>query len=158
MLLVVVLGPLPSQAAEDHTAPAASATPGEYVPGANALEGRILAPCCWNQTLDIHGSEVSNQLRREIRTRLKAGESADTIEADIVSRYGEKIRAVPPSSPLASFATWLMVALGAAGVGAVFMVRRWRAAASEEKRVEPPAGADADEWDARLDDELERAE
>ncbi len=24
-----------------------------YVPGASALEGRIMAPCCWVQTIDI---------------------------------------------------------------------------------------------------------
>src|SRR5829696_1651838 len=71
-----------------------------FVPGANRLEGRIRAPCCWNQTLDIHGSEISNSLKREIRRRLRAGETPDAIEASIVQRYGEKVLAVPPNSPL----------------------------------------------------------
>ena len=44
-----------------------------YVEGASRLEGRIMAPCCWTQTIDIHGSEPAYELRREIRKRLKAG-------------------------------------------------------------------------------------
>src|SRR5689334_3223104 len=64
-----------------------------YVPGASALEGRIIAPCCWTQTIDIHGSELSNDLRREIRKRLRAGEGADAIEASLVARFGPKILA-----------------------------------------------------------------
>ena len=60
----------------------------EYVEGASRLEGRIMAPCCWNQTIDIHGSEPAYELRREIRKRLKAGESADAIEASFVQRCG----------------------------------------------------------------------
>ncbi|HMJ15590.1 MAG TPA: hypothetical protein VK524_29440, partial [Polyangiaceae bacterium] len=47
-----------------------------FVPGADRLEGRIRAPCCWNQTLDIHSSEIASALKREIRTRLRKGESA----------------------------------------------------------------------------------
>src|SRR5262245_9645491 len=53
----------------------------DYVPGAARLEGRLLAPCCWIQTLDVHGSEVAVGLRTEIRHRLRAGESAGAIEA-----------------------------------------------------------------------------
>src|SRR5512140_1121487 len=88
---------------------------GEKVPGAERLEGRLLAPCCWAQTLDIHGSEIANTLRREIRTRLKAGESPDAIEQSLVARYGERIRAVPDGVPLNTMGTlgWLGVAASA---------------------------------------------
>src|SRR5881394_2020769 len=66
-----------------------------YVEGAGRLEGRIMAPCCWNQTIDIHGSEAAYELRREIRKRLKAGESPDTNEPSLVTRFGPRILAVP---------------------------------------------------------------
>jgi len=99
---------------------------GESVPGAERLEGRLLAPCCWAQTLDIHGSEISTELRREIRTRLKTGESPESIEQSLVARYGERMRAVPDRVPLNAMGTmgWLAVA-GSAGF-LVFILRQWR--------------------------------
>src|ERR1700743_1304827 len=51
------------------------------VPGASAIEGRLMAPCCWTQTIDIHDSEIALSMRHEIRRRLRNGESADAIEA-----------------------------------------------------------------------------
>lgn len=129
----------------------------EYVPGAARLEGRLLAPCCWDasrQTLDIHGSPIANELRREIRTRLKAGETPDAIEADLVRRYTTKILAVPPSSPLPKMGPILVVLLAGAGAFAATRIAKWRrgpVAAVAPSGAAPPA----DEWDARLDSELE---
>ena len=129
-----------------------------YVEGASRLEGRIMAPCCWNQTIDIHGSEPATELRREIRKRLKAGESAEAIEASFVKRYGPKILAVPDSSPLGSLATFLALAFGGVGVAGYFMLRRWSRAGkgSDAKKAEKaaPAPAKPDALDARLDREL----
>jgi cytochrome c-type biogenesis protein CcmH len=147
-----------SQAAEHHVEEGPAERLG-YVEGATTLEMRLLAPCCWNQTLDMHGSEVASELRREIRKRLSAGESSQAIEADIVMRYGEKIRAVPPNSPLGKTASILAITMGAAGIGAIFLLLRWRrrsalAAAEEEKST--PKKAKRDQLDDRIDAELDR--
>jgi cytochrome c-type biogenesis protein CcmH len=147
--------PLSARAEGEHHTPVADG--GEdlqaYVEGASRLEGRILAPCCWNQTIDIHGSETSYQLRREIRQRLKAGESAEAIEASFVKRYGDKILAVPTGSPLSVVATLLALAFAAAGVGAYFVLRKW------SRGQRPPAqdgtgSGKRDALDERLDREL----
>jgi cytochrome c-type biogenesis protein CcmH len=124
-----------------------------YVPGAAALEGRIMAPCCWTQTIDIHGSEIANDLRREIRKRLHAGESADAIQASLVDRYGERILAVPPGSPLKSVATLLALAMVGAGAGSLVMLKRWRGRAVAPAGATVKKGSDA-QLDARLDAEL----
>ena len=128
-----------------------------YVPGASALEGHILAPCCWNQTIDIHGSEIANDLRREIRRRLKAGESSDAIQASIVERYGPKILAVPPGSPLKSVASLLAIAMLGAGAAGFVMLKRWRDRGQAHSKLESKTDAkeppDA-KLDARLDAEL----
>jgi cytochrome c-type biogenesis protein CcmH len=129
-----------------------------YVPGADRLEGRIRAPCCWNQTLDIHHSDVSSALKREIRQRLRSGESADAIEASIVARYGEKVLAVPDKSPLKGFAIGLSAAMGVAGIAAAFMLVRWRRRsnqAQQTSKAAPSAPAERDELDERLDREIE---
>ena len=133
----------------------------EYVPGASRLEGRLLAPCCWDasrQTLDIHGSPIANELRTEIRRRLKAGETPDAVEADLVRRYTTKILAVPPDNPLPQMGTFLTVAFLAAGALATRMVLRWRKKAPGVAVAPVPAtaaGAPHDEWDDRLDADLE---
>jgi cytochrome c-type biogenesis protein CcmH len=124
-----------------------------YVPGASALEGRIIAPCCWTQTIDIHGSPQSNDLRREIRQRLRAGETPDAIEASFVARFGPKILAVPPGSPLKTFATVLVLTMAAAGAAGFFMLKRWRTRGVAAAGVPRQVAADA-QLDARLDDEL----
>lgn len=131
----------------------------DHVPGAAALEGKIIAPCCWNQTIDIHGSPASSALRNEIRTRLKAGESAEVIEQSIVERYGSKILAVPQGSRLGKAGLLLAIGMGAAGIGAVAMLRRWQRRSSQPKSLDPadanqPPPSDA--LDRRLDAELSR--
>jgi cytochrome c-type biogenesis protein CcmH len=133
----------------------------EYVPGASRLEGRLLAPCCWDssrQTLDIHGSPIANELRREIRRRLKAGETPDSVEADLVKRYTTKILAAPPDSPIAHLGTLLSFGLVGAGGLAAVLVARWRRRSPEQKAAGSDAATSRDEWDERLDDELREPE
>jgi cytochrome c-type biogenesis protein CcmH len=143
-----------------HTTPATSDI-GEKVPGAERLEGRLLAPCCWAQTLDIHGSEIANELRREIRTRLKAGESPEAVEQNLVSRYGERIRAVPDRVPLNTMGTlgWLAVVASAGFL--TYVLWRWRKR-SQSGQVGSSGNRIAGEKepteasDERLDSELRR--
>jgi cytochrome c-type biogenesis protein CcmH len=156
--LFAVADPGFASAAETHAPPAASVGKNEFrsfVPGAAALEGKILAPCCWNQTVDIHGSELSNQIRREIRSRLRAGEAADVIQASFVQRYGTKIIAMEADSPLANIALTTLVAIGAVGVAGLFMLKRWRAAGIASRAPKTKRDEAANErLDARLDAEL----
>jgi cytochrome c-type biogenesis protein CcmH len=147
---------MPTPAHADPNPPQATvALLSERIPGAERLEGRLLAPCCWNQTLDTHGSEIAYSLRREIRTRLKGGESPDKVEADLIARYGTRLRAVPDRVPLDTVALFGWVGLGVTGLGLAALLLRWR------RRRALPAGAEAasparDAFDDRLDAELRR--
>ncbi len=132
----------------------------EFVPGAKRLEGRLLSPCCWDaskQTLDIHDSPIAHELKREIRRRLKAGETPDAVEADLVGRYGEKLRAVPEGNPLKRLAVLLAVLLGGSGIGLGYMLVRWKRRTGEHLPT-PKPGAKRDKWDDELDAELARDE
>ena len=131
---------------------------GEKVPGAERLEGRLLAPCCWAQTLDIHGSE------REIRTRLKARESPEAIERNLVARYGERIRAVPDRVPLDKMGEfgWLGVAVAAGFLGLVLWqwLKRGRSSYNKNEPGTPTASTPEpcpnEASDERLEAELHR--
>jgi cytochrome c-type biogenesis protein CcmH len=95
--------------------------------GQAIVEGRLLAPCCYTQTLDVHESPMATDLRLEVRTRLAAGESPEAIEDDFASRYGERVRAVPKGrDPRGSMFLVAIGVLVAAGIGLALVVRRWR--------------------------------
>lgn len=124
-------------------------------PGEPELLGRLVAPCCWNQTLDIHGGAAPDKLRAEIRARLHAGEPAEAIEADFVKRYGPEVKAHSNSSGLA----WTSIAVvGLALLAALFLVataRRWlRSGRRAAAAAAPITKEQPDAWDARIDDEL----
>ncbi|HET9960243.1 MAG TPA: cytochrome c-type biogenesis protein CcmH [Polyangiaceae bacterium] len=124
----------PGAAADaDHGAHVAPPTNfNQFVPGAAELEGRIIAPCCWNQTIDIHGSEVSTSLRQEIRSRLLSGENPEAIQLSLVERYGPRILAVPPGSRLSSAGILLSLAMGVGGVFAMVLLRRWQRRSTDQ--------------------------
>jgi cytochrome c-type biogenesis protein CcmH len=165
--LALAVSALPAVALADaqhgESAPPASDLQ-EYVEGAKRLEGRIIAPCCWNQTIDIHGSEPSYALRREIRARLKAGEASDAIEASLIQRYGQKILAVQDKSPIVSVANTLGLAFLGAGIGAYFMLKRWSRAGADAAKKKPSgkgagsgdAGGSSEPKRDALDERLDR--
>ena len=168
--LAAVLLVFPAWAEDGHGHPA-SASEGldltEHVPGAAALEGRIIAPCCWTQTIDIHGSPASTELRREIRARLKAGESVEAVESSLVERYAATcverdkprtcILATTQDSGLGKTGVLLAIAMGAAGVGAVGLLRRWQRRGATEAE-QPKDLPERNALDERLDAELSRLE
>lgn len=119
-----------------------------------ALEGRLIAPCCWTQTLDVHESELAKSLREEIEERLARGERADVIEEDLVDRFGERMRAVPKGKDPRS-AIPLVTAIAMLAVAAVLVVvlRRWTTKRATTTSPPPPAHA-RDAYDERLDAEL----
>jgi len=83
------------------------------------LERRLIAPCCWRETLDVHTSPTATELRHEIRSRLQAGESSLAIEKSLVARYGPKLRATLPDN----LGYWLFALVVAGGLLAVRWLR-----------------------------------
>jgi cytochrome c-type biogenesis protein CcmH len=128
------------------------------VPGASAIEGRLMAPCCWTQTIDIHDSPIALSMRHEIRRRLRNGESAEAIQASMVERYGPKIMAVQEGSQLKNVFIGLSVVMGGAGVAAAMMIGRWRKQSTPGSKPKPSDGKEParDEWDDKLDVELKK--
>ncbi len=63
---------------------------------ARALEAKLMAPCCFTQTIDQHESDIARQMRTEVRAWLAQGFSDQQILDIYVERYGARILAVPP--------------------------------------------------------------
>ena len=115
---------------------------------ARAFESRLLAPCCWGSTLDMHDSEIAHDLRAEIETRIAHHENVEAIQADMVERYGAKILAARSDTSIRNMGMALtLVAVAAVGAFAL-LIRRWT------RKVAPTPRAPADELDARIDADL----
>jgi len=154
LLFAAIAGLSPLRASAD-TQPVTS-HPSER---ARWLEGRLFAPCCWNQTLDIHDSPLASELRNEISARLARGEPALAVEDDMAARFGERIRAVPRGrDPRMGIVAFIGMAMLLSAVGLVWLARRWMAKGPDA--VELPQGTrqvlgeEADPYGARLDAEL----
>jgi cytochrome c-type biogenesis protein CcmH len=120
-------------------------------PSAAFVEARLLAPCCYQQTLDVHESPLASDLRAEVSRRVAAGEPASAIEDDFAVRYGERVRAIPKGKDTRAigYASGAVVATAALALAVV--VSRWRRGARVRR---PTLGNERDELDARIDDEL----
>ncbi len=119
---------------------------------ARVVTSRLLAPCCYQQTLDVHESPLATELREEVDARLRAGQTPAQIEARLVSRYGERMRAVPRDhDPRGYVLALVAVAMAAAAALLLRATRRWSRSVG---RPASPAPTTRDALDDRLDDEL----
>ena len=64
---------------------------------ARDIENNLIAPCCWNQPVSEHVSEVSDLIRTDVRNMVAEGKNRKEIMDHYVTLYGERILAVPPA-------------------------------------------------------------
>jgi len=125
---------------------------------ARKIESELIAPCCWTQPVSQHYSEVSTQIRAEVRQMLAAGRSEPEILQAYVGRYGERILASPPSrgfNRLAYILPWAFLTLGA--VALLLILRAWRPKAAVPAAVilpGGPIGKAGEEMNRRIAEEL----
>lgn len=125
------------------------------------LETRLFAPCCYVQTLDVHESGLADALRHEIERRLQAGEGAQQIEDDLVTRFGERIRAVPRGSdPRSQIPLTVGIALSVGLLVLGLLALRWqrRQLHGTSAGTDRPAVAGDLDFDQELDEALRRAD
>jgi cytochrome c-type biogenesis protein CcmH len=126
---------------------------------ARALEGRLHAPCCRSLMLEGHESDLTRELRKEIRTRLLHGETALAIEGDLRKRYGDAIVAVPSDGdPRPALSAAQAALLAGSAMLLVLLGRRWmrrpKLVGAADVGTQPPNAQLRDELDARIDREL----
>lgn len=116
---------------------------------ARQVYNQIMSPFCPGQTLANCGSGAAETLRAQIRERIAAGESVESIIQSLVEEYGEDVRAEPPKSGFASL-VWLgpmFLLLAGAVVIAVYVRRNTSSGAAG-------AGRGDTEVRARVEEEL----
>lgn len=160
LLVLSLLGSWPSFAAED------------IEQHAQKLDKLLIAPCCWTATLDEHFSEVSVEMKGQIRQMLSEGKSDDEILAFFESKYGERIRSEPTTSGFNRLAWIFPVLILSVGLGVLLTVLRKKTKKNDDTRVTeivpiltdgktasttPPTSADDEKYRKMIDDELYRS-
>jgi len=107
---------------------------------AHEIAAGLRCPVCLNLSVADSPSRLAEEMRTEITTRLRAGQSPEQIRAFFIDRYGEWILLEPPRAGL-NWVPWAVpiVAL-VAGIAIWMMVIRRR----EPGRDQGPAGTDPD--------------
>ncbi len=94
---------------------------------ARAIESTIKCPICRSQSVETSETQISVDIRADVRRRLRAGESDDTIRQALAQRYGQDIQLIPPASGIAGLVWILPVAGLVVAVGGLALAfRRWR--------------------------------
>lgn len=93
---------------------------------ARALGKRLIAPCCFTQTIDQHESEAARQMQTEVRQLLTQGLSDEQVLDFYVQRYGTRILAVPPPQGFNQLLYWMpFIALLGLFVGGCLTLWKW---------------------------------
>lgn len=133
LCLLLLLAPVASTA-QDSLPPAPMANQQLDDPAlekqARGLMESIRCLTCQGQSVIDSDAPMASDMRHQIRTRIAAGESADSIRDWLIERYGEYIS----YEPRISSATWPLFAIPLALMGLALIVlwRRLRPKAESE--------------------------
>ena len=121
LLFALVLA-LPLQAREAAPLAADEATEKRLV----TISSELRCLVCQNESLAGSNAELANDLRREIRTMIRAGKSDAEITDFMVSRYGDFVRYRPPLKGTTLLLWFGPALLFAGGLGGLFLFLRRR--------------------------------
>jgi cytochrome c-type biogenesis protein CcmH len=130
----------------------------------NRIARQLYCPVCENTPLDVCPTEACRQWRDLIRQQLSEGWSESRIQDYFVEQYGARVLAEPPRTGL----NWLVYLLPPVIIltGVIMLLRSFRIwtkpatpgtdGRGGSKPVQPPAAPGADDYMARLEDELKK--
>jgi cytochrome c-type biogenesis protein CcmH/NrfF len=87
------------------------------------IEHSLIAPCCWNMTVDQHESPAARQVREQVTKLILQGKNKQEILTYFVSQpqYGERILATPAQDNLlGKLAYWLIPVAFLVGFVAIY--------------------------------------
>lgn len=94
------------------------------------IQDKLTAPCCWQESVAVHRSEIAEEMRAEIARMASGGMSEDQIVDYYIARHGERILREPRGSKR----LWLMLIpvalITVAFAGLIVFLRRQRQAPS----------------------------
>jgi cytochrome c-type biogenesis protein CcmH len=108
------------------------------------IESSMYAPCCYQETVKTHRSEVALQMKAEIARMVSEGKTDSEIFGFYKNRYGQRIM-IEPEGQAAKIAALVPVLFGILGLLVLaYFVRRWHATPSAATPAGPPLDIDDD--------------
>lgn len=106
----------------------------------NKIAGKLIAPCCWKQTVDVHPSSASDKIKAEIEAALIKGQTEEQIIERFVAEYGERILATPKPTGF-NLSLWILPGLILLGGSLVLVVylRHVSKSKADKNAVQPPS-------------------
>lgn len=127
------------------------------------IEHSLVAPCCWNMTVDNHESGASHEVRNKIGVMIKQGKTRDEILQVFVEQYGERILASPSQNNLlGKLAYWLIPLAIVLGIFVVGKTLARLSYSNDKNQIKQPKSSQEQSKDSYLDrrveEELKRIE
>lgn len=99
------------------------------------LQEKLVATCCWNESIAFHRSETAAEMRAELKGLLDAGLTDDQILARFKEKYTARVLIEPQggASVLIYMVPAALVIL--AGFGLAWLIRHWVRSASTPART-----------------------
>jgi|TARA_B100000959_G_scaffold285977_1_gene362703 cytochrome c-type biogenesis protein CcmH len=96
----------------------------EFEKRAQSLEKQLICPICPGETLDQSFVQISQDMKRILREKLRDGQDEGQIKDFFADRYGPGILAAPPRSGF-NLVIWVVPPIGVAiGIVGLFLVMR----------------------------------
>lgn len=97
-----------------------------------ALQQRLVAACCWSESVAVHRSPVSLEMRTELRHLIDQGKSDEEILAWFKTKYGARVLIEPEGAQGALAYATVAVAAILGLVAVIVLIRRWTRAVAPE--------------------------
>ena len=89
-----------------------------------SLQEKLIAPCCWTESIVSHRSEIATEMRAEINRMVAEGKSDREILDYYKAKYGPRIL-MEPEGGLRMWAYAIPVVAGVAGlILVIWLIRR----------------------------------
>ncbi|RIL03507.1 MAG: hypothetical protein DCC75_12875 [Proteobacteria bacterium] len=121
---------------------------------ANEIFSELLSPFCPGRALGDCPSTKATELKEDVRTMLKDGQTKEQVLAELFERFGDEISALPPAS---GFGLWAWLAPGIfLLIGGLIWWAWLKGASSSSGVIAPPtSGSPSDEIMQRIEKDLE---
>ena len=118
----------------------------------------LMCPVCQGQSVAESNSQLANDMRQIIRTKLESGESKEEIIAYFTDRYGDSILGAPPVRGI-NWLLWLLPALAVAFGGLAIGLFLYKSEANkDEEDPDSKSGGPQDKYMKKIEEDLNKFE
>lgn len=94
-------------------------------PRERALQEKLVAACCWSESISFHRSETAAEMRAELKTMIDSGLSDEVILQRFQEKYSSRVLVEPQGGKsLLIYAVPAVLTIICA-IGLAWLVRRW---------------------------------